>query len=126
MREFFQSCTSLAFSLSLLTVELVDDIAFMEGRESRGAATRAVDAVSKATGDQLGPRLRSIFQSLDDIQRSMAGIMFDFSLAVARAGVNRLADGGHPDRHGPRYGINAGNSRGGYGRYPDYGDAGTQ
>ena len=95
MRDFFQSCTTLAFSLSLLGFDLIDDFSSMESREFRGSATRAVDAVSQAALDQLGPRLRLTFDSLNEIQRGVVGIMFDLSLAMAKATVNRLGDGTH-------------------------------
>ena len=105
MRDFVQSCTTLAFSISLLGLELVDDVTFMDSHEFRGAATRAVDSVSKAALDHVGPRLRFTFNALNDIQRGVVGIMFDTSVAMARAVVNRLSDGSHSDRHGRRYVI---------------------
>jgi len=113
MREFFQSCTTLAFSLSLLSLKLVDDVTSMDGDEFRGAATRAVEAVSGAAVDQLGPRLRSTFRNLNDVQRGVVGIMFDLSLALAASGVRRLADETGAYRRGRRSGIDQGDIRGG-------------
>jgi len=92
MREFFQSCASLAFSMSLLTVEMLDNIAWMDRDELRGSATKAVDAVSGAAVDQLGPRLQSTFRALNDIQRGAVGIMFDVSLQFARNTLDRFTD----------------------------------
>jgi hypothetical protein len=99
MREFLQSCTTLAFTMSLLSVELIDKITSMESGEVTGAATKALDAVSNAAVDQLGPRLRSTFSGLNDVQRAVVGIMFDLSLQLAKNGLNRLAADGSPDRH---------------------------
>jgi hypothetical protein len=99
MREFFQSCTTLAFTMSLLSVELMDRITSMESGDFKGGATKALDAVSNAAVDQLGPRLRSTFRGLNDVQRAVVGIMFDLSFEFARNSLNRLADEGGPDRH---------------------------
>ena len=102
MREFFQSCTTLAFSLSLLGLELTDEITSMDSGRVRTAATRAVDAVSNAAAGQLGPRLGATFRSLNDVQRGMAGMMFDFSLAFARNTLDWLGDDrGGVHRSGP-------------------------
>ena len=126
MREFFQSCTTLAFSLSLLTVELVNDVTSMKGREFSGAATRALDSVSNAALDQLGPRLRFTFDSLNDIQRGVVGIMFDFSLAMARMTVNRLGDGIGPGEDRSSNGIIDGGIQGGGGNNRNYGAVDTR
>ena len=104
MREFFQSCTTLAFSMSLLSLELMDKITSMERREFRGAAN-TLEAVSNAAVDQLGPRLRSAFGGVNDLQRSVVGIMFDVSLDLARNAVNRFAEETRPDQPGERHGI---------------------
>jgi hypothetical protein len=106
MRELFQSCTTLAFSMSLLSVELIDKIISMERREFRGAAN-ALEAVSNAAVDQLGPRLRSTFGGVNDIQRSVVGMVFDISLNLAKNTVNRLAEEDDTDRPAERPGIHA-------------------
>src|SRR5689334_5538565 len=98
MRDFFQSCTTLAFSMSLLGLELTDEITSMDSGRVRTAATRAVDAVSNAAVGQLGPRLGATFRTLNDVQRGMAGMMFDFSLAFARNTLDWLGD----DLDGPQ------------------------
>jgi len=94
--------------MSLLGLELMDDITSRERGEFIEPAANAVNAVSSAAVDQLGPRLRSVFRELNDIQRSVAGIMFDLSLSLARTSLNMLADesgaDGHEDqRIGPEY-----------------------
>src|SRR5450631_2041544 len=99
MREFFQSCTTFAFTMSLLSVELMDKITSMESGEFKGAATKALDTVSNAAVDQLGPRLRSTFRGLNDVQRAVVGIMFDLSLELARNSLHRLAGEGGTHRH---------------------------
>ena len=104
MSEFLQSCTTLAFSMSLLSLELMDRLISMERREFRGAAN-TLNAVSSATVDQLGPRLRSAFGGVNDIQRYVVGIMFDVSLDFARNAVNRLAEESGPDQLGEWHGI---------------------
>ena len=119
MREFLQSCTTLAFSLSLLSLEMVDEMTSLESHEFRGAATRAVDSVSNAALDQLGPRLRTTFRALNDVQRGAVGIMFDLSLAMAKYSLHRLGDESGPARRGRRYGIDDGNLRRGAGHYRD-------
>jgi hypothetical protein len=99
MREFFQSCSTFAFTMSLLSVELIDKITSMGSGELRDAPTKALDAVSNAAVDQLGPRLRSTFRGLNEVQRAVAGIIFDLSLDFARNGLDLLADEGGPDPH---------------------------
>lgn len=99
MREFFQSCSTLAFTMSLLSVELMDRITLMEEGELKGPATKALDAVSNAAVDQLGPRLHSTFRSLNDVQRDVVGIMFDLSLELAGNSLTWIVDGRGPDRH---------------------------
>jgi hypothetical protein len=107
MRQFFQSCTTLAFSLSLLSVELVDQFTSNERGRFKATAARAVDAVSNAAVDQLGPRLRSTFRGLNDIQREFVGIMFDLSVEFAKNGLNRLTDESEADRPAERYWVDA-------------------
>jgi hypothetical protein len=84
--------------MSLLSVDLIDKTTSMKRSEVRGAI-RALDAISDATVDQLGPRLRSAFRGLNEVQRAFTGIMFDLSLDLARTTVNLLSDEGEVDGH---------------------------
>jgi hypothetical protein len=99
VREFFQSCTTLAFSMSLLGVELMDNMTSMKRREFKGSATHAIDAVSNAAVEQLGPRLRSAFRGINDVQRAVVGIVFDLSSDLARTSLNWLADDNPVEPH---------------------------
>jgi hypothetical protein len=99
MREFFQSCGTFAFTISLLGIELIDKITSKERGELGGTATEALDSVSNAAADQLGPRLRSTFRSLNEVQRAVVGTMSDLSLELARNTLNGLTDEGGRDRY---------------------------
>jgi hypothetical protein len=102
MRDFFQSVSTFTFSMSLLGVSVLDKLTSTEPSEYKDLATKTLDAVSSTAVDQLGPRLRSTFRALDDVQRGVVGIMFDLFSDLARNSLNRLTDETGPDRRRER------------------------
>ena len=77
----------------------MDDVTSMKKGEFKSSATKTLDAVSDAAVAQLGPRLRSTFRGLNDIQRGFVGIMFDLSLDFAKYTLNSLTDESDQDRN---------------------------
>ncbi len=78
MREFVKSSFSLGIALSLLTLKQTGNLFTASVGDGRSTATRSLEAVSKATVDQLGGTLKSTFSALDNAQRGLVEIGFAF------------------------------------------------
>jgi hypothetical protein len=79
MREFVKSCSSFALAMSFFGLKQLENMLTpTEGGERRGPAAKAFDSVTNATTDQLGGSLRSGFEALDNLQRGMVGLAFQF------------------------------------------------
>jgi hypothetical protein len=75
--EFVKSFGSFTLAMSLLGLQLVQDVMTPTGRgEHKGPATKTLDRIRDTTADQFGPTLRSTFQVLDNAQRGAIALAF--------------------------------------------------
>ena len=78
MKEFAKSFASLSLGMSILGFQLLGEILTPhEEDEAKGAATRALDSITDATIDQLGPTLRVAFRVFDNVQRGITAVAFE-------------------------------------------------
>jgi hypothetical protein len=101
MKEFAKSFASLGLGMSIFSLPLLSEILQPDdGDEPKGAATRAVDSITVAAVDQLGPTLRATFRVLDNVQRGMTALAFNALLAFGMDRRNELT--GEPPPRGNR------------------------
>lgn len=96
MRDLTKSFFSFSWTMSLFGLEQLTNVLSDErsgNRRERMAS--AFDAVTEATGKQLGKRTSSLYESGDKLQRESVDLMFDLSrpeeLKPSKV-VNRAAD----------------------------------
>jgi hypothetical protein len=92
MKEFAKSFASLSLGMSILGFQLLGQLLTPnEEDEPKGPATRALDSVTDATVDQLGPTLRATFRALDNVQRGLTAVAFNSLLPFAHDDSNELS-----------------------------------
>jgi hypothetical protein len=78
MKEFVQAVSSFTLGMSFLGLKLATEMLIPTERgERRGPATKTLDSVAHATSQQFGPTLRATYRAVDNIQRGIAGIMYE-------------------------------------------------
>jgi hypothetical protein len=78
MKEFVQALSSFTLGMSFLGLKLATEMLIPAERgERRGPATKTLDSVAHATSQQFGPTLRATYRAVDNIQRGIAGIMYE-------------------------------------------------
>src|SRR4051794_20388320 len=79
MREFTKSVFSYSLAISLFSLKQAQNLlAPVQRDESKHPATKAYNAVTKPITDQLDESLRSVFHTLDNIQRGLVSLSFSF------------------------------------------------
>ena len=80
MRELTKSFFSFGWTMSLFGLEqLTNALSDERSGNRRDRMASAFDAVSDATGQQLGKRTSSLYDSGDKLQRETVDLMFDLS-----------------------------------------------
>jgi hypothetical protein len=103
MKEFAKSFVSLGLGMSIFSLQLLSEMLQPnEGDGPKGAPTRALDSITDATVDQLGPTLRATFRVLDNVQRGMTAVAFNALLAFGRDRRNELTSETRPHRNRSR------------------------
>jgi hypothetical protein len=82
MRELTRSVASFSWAMSLFGIEQMANLV------SPRRATAAFGAVARSAEETLGPRLRSVFQAGDRVQKAMVDVSYRL------AGLGPSADGG--------------------------------
>jgi hypothetical protein len=78
MRDLTKSAFSLSWALSLFGLKQVTNILAPREGQSMDSATRAFEAVTEKTEEQLTDSLRATYRAGDNLQRGLVDAMFSF------------------------------------------------
>ena len=128
MRDLTKSAFSLSWALSLFGLKQMTNILAPREGQSMDSATRAFEAVTEKTEEQLTDSLRATYRAGDNLQRGLVDAMFSFMTPLTswtrdrsgRSAVRGSNDDSseRPDRGAPRPSRRDQEGDGGWGPMP--------
>ena len=82
MRDLTKSAFSLSWALSLFGLKQMTNILAPREGQSMDSATRAFEAVTETTEEQLTDSLRATYRAGDNLQRGLVDAMFSFMMPL--------------------------------------------